>query len=595
MSTFSTTPFLGEGDYTHEFLWLVILGGFVCFAMSWGIGANDVANAFSTSVGARAINLKQAVVIAGIFEFVGAVGLGANVTSTIRKKITKFELFEGEEDVLMLGMFCSLISAALWLYLATKYSFPVSTTHSIIGAIVGFSVAAKGMDAVDWEQVGFIVLFWIVAPLMAAIGTMILFFPLRTLILRKENSYQLSLRYWPVFVFIVAFIMCVFLIIKGLKRLDFDYEEQTGLAMGITFAVAGGIALISYFVFIYSGAVDKYVQKAVEQIAKENELNEKQKGVEMIPNTPMTPNTPNVTNATDDAPNAPNEITGNENDEVAEAKSDAEKNGETFPDTETGDAETGRSEKVAIKSGLKIDVPEESANAKRESRLMNFAYQSKEQLAKGVNVDIHDDLEELEMNIHQNSEKFDIKTEKSFAWLQVCTAALDIFAHGSNDVANAVAPFAAIVGLYNDGITSSKVAVPEWILVIGAFGMVIGLGTYGYKIMKCLGVRMVYVTSTRGYCIELSSAVIIIICSVWGYPASTTHAQVGATIGSGLMEKARSDATLTWRQVINWKLLAQVFLGWILTLVFTGVTCGVIFALFAYSPYAGPVPKNCST
>ena len=161
----------------------------------------------------------------------------------------------------------------------------------------------------------------------------------------------------------------------------------------------------------------------------------------------------------------------------------------------------------------------------------------------------------------------------------MCTAAADIFAHGSNDVANAVAPFAAMVALYENGITEKKVPVPIWILLIGAVGMVIGLATYGYKIMKVLGVKMCYMTSTRGYCIELSSAIIIIICSAFGYPASTTHAQVGATVGAGLMEKLREDATLTWRQVINWKLLALVFLGWVGTLVVTGLTTATLFEL----------------
>eukprot|EP01083_Nonionella_stella_P197806 726922_1 len=495
-------------------------------AQSWGIGANDVANAFSTSVGAKAVSLKQAVIIAAIFEFVGAVGLGATVTSTIRKKITKFELYEDEPDVLMLGMFCSLCSAALWLFIATKYSFPVSTTHSIIGAIIGFSVASKGMNAVDWYEIGFIVLFWIIAPVMAAIGTMILFAPLRYFILRKPNSYRLTLRYWPVFVFIVCFIMCIFLIIKGLKRLDFDYEEQTALAIAITFGISAGLSILSYFIFIYSGAVSKYVENAVSKMLEDEE--------EEVPQ--QTPHTPSTTRSETDV-------------EIDVIKVEPETN------------------KNDIK--LKKEVTPEAEN---------------KHLISGMHVDIHDDLEELERNIHLHSEKFDLKTEKSFAWLQVCTAALDIFAHGSNDVANAVAPFAAMVGLYSSGITSSSVAVPPWILVIGAAGMVIGLATYGYKIMKCLGVRMVYVTSTRGYCIELSSAIVIIICSVWGYPASTTHAQVGATIGVGLMEKFRSNSTLSWSQLINWKLLAQVLAGWIFTLIFTAVTCAAIFGFVAYSP-----------
>eukprot|EP01083_Nonionella_stella_P142013 438553_1 len=202
---------------------------------------------------------------------------------------------------------------------------------------------------------------------------------------------------------------------------------------------------------------------------------------------------------------------------VSKMVEEDEEEGPAIPQTPS----TTRSE-----TDVEIDVIKtEPENDAMETQLKKKKMKKKkEHLIDGMHVDIHDDLEELERNIHLNSEKFDIKTEKSFAWLQVCTAALDIFAHGSNDVANAVAPFAAMVGLYSSGITSSSVAVPQWILVIGAGGMVIGLATYGYKIMKCLGVRMVYVTSTRGYCIELSSAIVIIICSVWGYPASTTHA-----------------------------------------------------------------------
>eukprot|EP01084_Bolivina_argentea_P201681 344709_1 len=558
MDFFSTTIFEDWTDNTSSYLWLVILGGFVCFAMSWGIGANDVANAFSTSVGAKAITLKQAVIIAAIFEFVGAVGLGASVTSTIRKKITKFELFEGEEDVLMLGMFCSLCSAALWLFLATKYSFPVSTTHSIIGAIVGFSVAAKGLDSVDWEQILYIILFWIIAPFMAALSSMLLFGPLRLLILRKENSYQLALRYWPIFVFIVTFIMCIFLIIKGLKRFDFDYQTSMGLAMGITFGISIIVSIISYFAFIYSGAVSRMVDRAVA----------KQEGIKALKKA-QEENLDNI--------------------EAIEMTTD-EETAEYGPYSTT--THTLKQEDIIEKVNISksVSTPHSTGSTAKSNKSFSRV---KESMMKGVEVDIHDDMELLEMRIHQHSEKFDYRTEKSFAWLQVCTAALDIFAHGSNDVANAVAPFAAMVGLYSQGISSSKVPVPEWILIIGAVGMVLGLATYGYKIMKCLGVRMCMITNTRGYCIELSSAIIIIMCSVLGYPASTTHAQVGATIGVGLMEKARKNSTLKWKEVINWKLLAQVFLGWILTLVFTGVTCGAIFALLAYSPYAGDVTKNC--
>ena len=223
----------------------------------------------------------------------------------------------------------------------------------------------------------------------------------------------------------------------------------------------------------------------------------------------------------------------------------------------------------------------ESASNKSTAQLL------KDKALHGVNVDIHDNLGQLEHDIQANAEKFDPKTDRAFAWLQVCTASLDIFAHGSNDVANAVAPFAAMIGLYSTGEVSKTVDVPIWVLLIGALGMVIGLATYGYKIMKCLGVRMAPMTCSRGYAIELSSAIVVIIASHYGFPTSTTHAQVGATVGIGLCELMRPDTKLVIGQVVNWKLLAQVLFGWVLTLFVSGMTSALIFAILAYSPYAG--------
>eukprot|EP01084_Bolivina_argentea_P153421 267513_1 len=545
LSNTSTTfyPFIGE-DAISEFLWLVILGGFVCFAMAWGIGANDVANAFGTSVGSKAITLKQATVIAGIFEFTGAIALGSAVTNTVRKGIVDYDVFIGEEDLLMLGMFCALCSSALWLFIATKYSLAVSTTQAIVGGICGFTIAAKGPDAIIWEKIIDIIIFWVATPCLAALGAVSFFLPIRNFLLRRSDSYKQTLRWWWIFVFNVAFIMVLFLLIKGLKRLDFDVEAQIGLAFLIAFAVGIGVAIIAYFAFIYSGIVDKYVKRRVardeeRKIQKEDAKNNK-KSVEMG-------------TIIDDGPAIQSEI--------------------QLKEKQMSISEAG--------------TPSNATNLN-----YNLLSRSMSAMTKGVNVDIHDDLELLEMNIQENAEKFDLRTEKAFAYLQVSTAALGIFAHGSNDVANAVAPFAAMYGLYLHGAAEKTVAVPEWILAIGATGMTIGLATYGYKIMKCLGVRMAAMTSTRGYCIELSSALTVIIASSYGYPASTTHAQVGATVGAGLLELFRPNATLTLKQVINWKLLATTFFGWILTLIISGATSAALYCLLAYSPYDGEIVRD---
>eukprot|EP01084_Bolivina_argentea_P201684 344712_1 len=244
-----------------------------------------------------------------------------------------------------------------------------------------------------------------------------------------------------------------------------------------TMDLKGGFSVINLFLglellsFPYaSGAVDKYVRRAVDKI---NGTEETAKNEMMA-----TINTPTADTDDDD-------------EVVSYIQSEIQKQHETQMETQ-----------IQIKK----------TNSKS-----SFYQNSKRHLTKGVNVDIHDDLEQLELHIHQHSEKFDYRTEKSFAWLQVCTAALDIFAHGSNDVANAVAPFAAMLGLYASGEAEKEVAVPEWVLVIGALGMVIGLSTYGYKVMKCLGVRMAPMTCSRGYSIELSSSLVVILASVYGF------------------------------------------------------------------------------
>jgi len=563
----STTEFISAGigvDQIDYFLWLVILGGFVCFAMAWGIGANDVANAFSTSVGARAINLKQATVIAGIFEFVGAVGLGGTVTDTVRKGIVDWDLFVGEEDILMLGMFCSLLSAAIWLAIATKFELPVSTTQSVVGAIAGFALCAKGSDVIHWvgqydddgklekyNGVLFIALFWIASPFFAAIGSIIIFMPIRNFLLRRKDSYEKTLMVWPFFVFIVVFIMVLFLLIKGLKRLDYEYDEQIGLSFGITFGVAAGVALICWFALIRTGIVERMVEKYLAKQAEEDKLKKKEMGDQEARHIKAV---------------TPSSV------EQLEKVSD--------------NAETGSSEPDVVNKDMAIEM-ESMDKTSGESKANDRLARAKERALRGVNEDIHDNMGELETAIQTNAEDFDPKTERAFSWLQVCTATLDIFAHGSNDVANAVAPFAAMVALYEVGEAQEEVPVYEWILVIGAAGMVLGLATYGYKIMKCLGVRMAPMTCTRGYCIELSSALVVILASHYGFPTSTTHAQVGATVGIGLVELNRPDTKLSIGQVVNWKLLAQVLFGWVLTLFVAGMTSALIFAVLAYSPYAG--------
>ena len=173
--------------------------------MAWGIGANDVANAMATSVGSKALTIRQAILVAAVFEFLGAVLAGGAVTSTIRKGIVDVELLSGTPELLIYGMLAALLAAAIWLLIASANGWPVSTTHSIVGAIVGFAAVGIGVDAVQWGKVGTIVMSWVISPLTAGFIAYLIYLSVQKLILSHEDPLSRARRYVPVYMFLAAF------------------------------------------------------------------------------------------------------------------------------------------------------------------------------------------------------------------------------------------------------------------------------------------------------------------------------------------------------------------------------------------------------
>ena len=493
-----------------QYTWIVVCGALLSLFVAYGIGANDVANAFGSSVGSKAITIKQALVIAAIFEFGGAVLLGANVTKTVRKGIADYEQFLDAPELYMYGMLCVLLATGIWLILASYYELPVSTTHSTVGGIIGMAVCGRGWGAVTWYKpsssfpfmkgVASIVLSWIFSPVLSGIFAMILFGSVRIAVLRSNNSYQRSWWVFPILVFLTVVVNSFFIIFKGAKA---KIKLELTTAIWISFLI-GSVAAI-----IVAVGVVPFLRKKV--------------------------------------------------DAIFEAKAAAEAAG--VEAAERG--EEAKPEKV------EVEVPEEEQTAwkKFSSAMMS-----------GVNHDVHEVIDEEGdvHDIHEFSEKFDPMTEESFKYLQVFTAICDAFSHGANDVANSIGPFAAIWSIYkNTGIQATS-AVPVWILCLGGFGIVIGLATYGYKIMCAIGVKMCRITPSRGFAIELGAAIVIVIGSQLGIPLSTTHCQVGATTGVGMLESVTKG--------VNWKLLAKIGAGWVLTLVIVGLSSAAFFAQGAYSP-----------
>lgn len=405
----------------HATLYIALAAIFGLF-MAWGVGANDVANAMATSVGSRALTLKQAIIVAAIFEFAGAVLAGGEVTSTIRKGIVDADLLADEPEKLVFGMLAALLAAATWLTLASRRGWPVSTTHSIVGAIVGFAAVGIGMEAVQWPKVGAIVGSWIITPLIAGMIAYMIFMSVQKLILERDDPLVRARRYVPMYMFLAGFTITLVTIFKGLKHVGVKMEPteayMAAAGAGLLIALAG-----KFFI-----------------------------------------------------------------------------------------------------SRIQID-------------------------------------EEADRDFHFAT------VERVFGVLMVVTACAMAFAHGSNDVANAIGPVAAVVSIAQSGLVDQKATVSIWILLLGGGGIVIGLVTYGRHVIETVGRNITHLTPSRGFAAELAAATTIVVASGTGMPISTTQTLVGAVLGVGL---ARGIAA------INLSVVRNIFMSWVIT-VPAGAVLSVIF------------------
>ena len=406
-------------DYGIILLILAVLFGIF---MAWGVGANDVANAMGTSVGAKAITIKQAIVIAMVFEFAGAYLAGGEVTSTIRKGIVDPEALADTPELFVYGMLAALLAAGTWLLVATAFGWPVSTTHSIVGAIIGFACVGIGMDSVQWPKVAEIASSWVLSPIMAGTLSFILYMSVKKFIFGAIDPYVAAKRFVPVYIFLAGYIVSMVTLVKGLKHIGLEVTFQQALIYSLITAMF--IALIGIY-------------------------------------------------------------------------------------------------------GL--------SRIKRVTR----------------------------------SEQGDIvNLERAFGVLMIFTACAMAFAHGSNDGANAIGPLAAINSVIeNGGMVGTKSSIPGWILLLGGTGIVLGLATYGYKVIRTIGTHITELTPSSGFAAELAAASTVVIASGYSLPVSTTHTLVGGVLGVGL---ARGIAAL------NLKVVGTIFASWLVTLP-AGAILAIIF------------------
>ena len=465
------------------YTWILIAGAINSFIDACGIGSNDLANSFGTTYGSKVLSIFQIVILASIFEFSGALVLGSPVTNTLAGSISNVTYFKSQPYVLMYGMLCALAGSSTWLYTATYLGLPVSTTHSIVGGIMGFSLVYKGVDGVIWTKsipdfpyvAGFVpvVISWISSPIACAIISAGIYSTIRYTIIKSEHAVQRSVYFLPIVVFFTFFIEFIFILSKGAgTRITWDIGTTTWVSA----CIASGASVCSF-------ALVPLLQKKVAAYVPP---------VFAIENIKVTDLSGAIVVSEPVVDNKPVDLSG------------------------------------AIVVSGSID------------------------------------------------EVYDPRIEFSFAYLQIFTSICTSFAHGANDVSNAVGPLAAIWYIYQNDAVASKIEVPLWILSLGGAGIVVGLATYGVKIMEVIGKKITYISPSRGFSAELATALVVSFASKYGLPISSTQCITGAVVGISLCDKNIKD--------INWKIMAKIFASWIFTILVTGGISAALFSQGVYSP-----------
>ncbi|KAK9767322.1 hypothetical protein K7432_002983 [Basidiobolus ranarum] len=499
----------------HDYTWLFVLGLLFSMLDAYGIGANDVANSFSTSVASKSLTLAQACCIAIFTEFFGAFLLGSGTAETIRGKIIDLNKFNGQPELLMLAMVCAVMGSSCWVLFATRQGWPVSTTHSIVGAMIGVGIAAFGVNSVDWSYTGVakIVTSWFVSPVAAGIIASIIYMSTKYLVLVKPNSFERGLRAIPFYFGLTAFVCIFYVLQKGAPDLNLQ-DITPGIIWGSTI---GATLLVILFCWFF---IAPWFRRTICE--KENL---KWYHVFIIPI--LSPRPP-----------------------VIEQK------------MELGGEEKGN---------LEIENEE-------EAKPTTFLGKIKNTILNGVRKDVVTCKEERLQKIHDAADRYDDDTEYMYSFIQVVTASMASFAHGSNDVANSVGPLSTIYYIWSTATidVEGKTPVPLWVLAMGGLFIDIGLITYGYKIMRSLGNKITYHSPSRGFSMELGSCLTVLTASKIGLPVSTTHCITGATAAVGLCNGSA--------KTINWRMLAWCFFSWFLTLPAAGLVAGLLFSFASYAP-----------
>lgn len=524
---------------SNEILWVIILGFIIAFFLAFGVGANDVANSFGTSVGSKVLTLRQACILATIFEILGAVLMGYKVSDTVRKDIFDVNMFANNEKELMLGNLSALAGSAIWTIIATFFRLPISGTHSIVGAVVGFTLVARGFYGVQWRSIGMIVSSWFLSPVLSGLVSTAIFLGIQFFILKKNDQLEPGLKALPFFYGFTILINVFSIVHDGPSMLKFNLIPWWGvliLSFGFGFLVG---------LFVYCFVVPRQ-RKEILAFVKSNGFSNEGAN------------------------------TSDKTIEIEHIQVNFNIGSETCVDISPHEQQYNGNNSISDKQVGKLQVPKSLPAHVTESSSIHNSNSLQALVLEDSISNRSPSVEKTEVTDQSNENKGSSledrpETFKIFSYLQILTAVFGSFAHGGNDVSNAIGPLIAMWLIFVDGNVFQKTETPFYILLYGGLGITVGLWIWGKKVIQTLGEDLTKITPSSGFTIEIGAASTVLLASKFGLPISTTHCKVGSVVFVGWTRS---------RQGVDWSLFRNIVLAWILTLPITGGIAAILMAIF---------------
>uniref|UniRef100_A0A8C1VNL8 Phosphate transporter n=1 Tax=Cyprinus carpio TaxID=7962 RepID=A0A8C1VNL8_CYPCA len=638
----------------EPYLWLVVIGFIIAFILAFSVGANDVANSFGTAVGSGVVTLRQACILASIFETLGSILLGAKVGETIRKGIIDVNLYNETVPILMAGEVSAMVGSAVWQLIASFLKLPISGTHCIVGSTIGFSMVAIGTKGVQWMQLVKIVASWFISPLLSGLMSGLLFFIIRYFILSKDDPVPNGLCALPLFYASTIGINTFSIMYTGAPVLGLEMLPVWAIAL-ITLA---GALVCAGLVWIF--VCPWMRRKIASRLKKEHELSRiSDESLDKIPEeeeeAPVFKELPGAKSSSDAVLPLTEESTGELNSRTNSMtngclKSPVSNGGFSFDGHMRSDGQVyhtvhkdsglykdllhkihlGRLEDERSSSrpdnnyrhlrrnnsytcytaaicGIPVQPPmrsESSAPPPEDSEKLvgDTVFYSKKRLRYDSYSSYCNAVAEAEIEAEEGDVDVKLAADKRepqapaegmledcvdedkeekdkpqvfllFHFLQILTACFGSFAHGGNDVSNAIGPLVALWMIYEQGGVMQDATTPVWLLLYGGIGICTGLWVWGRRVIQTMGKDLTPITPSSGFTIELASAITVVLASNIGLPISTTHCKVGSVVAVGWIRS---------KKAVDWHLFRNIFLAWFVTVPLAGLFSAAVMALFVY-------------